>query len=65
MRLHQEPPQLSPNKKLVRFVAECQIKFLGRLDDASLRWSPSGEWNTENPAIVGRAQSCKLQQEDD
>jgi hypothetical protein len=63
MRLHREPPQVIPQKKLVRFVADCQMKFVGKLEDAKLRWNPSSGWVDEGPSIVARPVSCKVNED--
>jgi hypothetical protein len=62
MRLHREPPGSAPNKKLVRFVVDCEVKFLGKLDDAKLRWNTQGQWVDEGQAMVARPQKCKIEE---
>jgi hypothetical protein len=61
MRLHREPPNSAPAKKLVRFVANCQMKFIGRLEDARLRWNPSAEWVDEGASMVARPEHCEVE----
>ncbi|HEY6556405.1 MAG TPA: hypothetical protein VI072_04000 [Polyangiaceae bacterium] len=60
MRLHREPPGTGPTKKLVRFVLNCEMKFVGKLDDAKLRWSNNANWVDEGEAMVARPQRCEL-----
>jgi hypothetical protein len=62
MRLHREPPQAVPAKKLARFVVECQMKFLGKLETPKLRWGAGQGWMSEGPAWVARPVSCKLRE---
>jgi len=62
MRLHREPPQAVPAKKLARFVVECDMKFLGKLETPRLRWGAGQGWMSEGSAWVARPVSCKLRQ---
>ena len=64
MRLHREPPSSAPTKKLVRFVANCEMKFIGQLTDARLRWNPSADWVDEGAAMVARPESCRIETEE-
>ena len=59
-RLHQEPPYGVAVKKLVRFDAECRVRFVGKLDTVKLRWETGAAWQTERGAWVARAESCKV-----
>jgi len=63
MRLHREPPYAVAEKKLSRFVVDCHMRFLGRLESAKLRWGPGAPWQNEGAAMVARPESCKLKQE--
>jgi hypothetical protein len=63
MRLHNEPAQGLARKQL-RFVADCQIKFIGRLDEVKLRWNNQSDWTDEGATAVGRPVSCKIEPED-
>jgi hypothetical protein len=60
LRLHREPPEGVPAKKLARFVIECRSKFIGRLDDPKLRWAPGQAWIREGGALVAEPQSCSI-----
>jgi len=62
MRLHREPPGSAPAKKLVRFVVDCEMKFLGTLEDARLRWGTNAPWVDEGAAVVARPVRCKVDQ---
>jgi hypothetical protein len=62
MRLHREPPGSAPNKKLVRFVVDCEVKFLGKLEGARLRWNSQAPWVDEGTAMVARPQKCKIEE---
>lgn len=42
-RLHEEPPHSRNQDRLARFVAHCQLKFVGKLQ-AKVRWVPMGPW---------------------
>jgi hypothetical protein len=63
MRLHREPPNMS-GKKLIRFVASCDMKFIGKLEDEKLRWNNAGSWQDEGPAMVARPTSCQIEPEE-
>lgn len=60
MRLHSEPPYGVQEKKLARFVADCKVKFIGRLTDARLRWVNGGPWLNQGSAWVARPEHCKI-----
>jgi hypothetical protein len=59
-RLHREPTAGVDEGKLARFVVECQVTFIGKMDGAKLRWNP-GQWTgyDMNP-MLARPDSCKL-----
>jgi hypothetical protein len=60
-RLHQEPPLGVLPDKLARFAVECQVTFVGKLDNVKLRWNPQQSWNDPDaPAWVAKADRCKL-----
>src|SRR5262249_51528415 len=63
MRLHREPPYVVPEKKLARFVVDCEMKFIGRIEDSKLRWGPGQQWQKEGAAWVAKPTSCKLKDE--
>lgn len=63
MRLHAEPPHVVQEKKLARFVVDCRMRFMGRLESTKLRWAPGAQWQNEGPAFVTRPESCKLKEE--
>lgn len=59
-RLHREPTQGVDEDKLARFVVECQVTFVGKLDGAKLRWN-AGQWtNPDQTPMLARPDSCKL-----
>lgn len=62
MRLHHEPPEgVAPNR-LARFVVRCKMKFIGKIDKPSLRWSPGQQWQTEGGSVlVAEPVSCELE----
>ncbi len=60
MRLHDEPASGVAEKKLARFVATCQVRFLGELDGSKLHWQAGGKWLDQPHANVARALSCKI-----
>jgi hypothetical protein len=62
LRLHREPPGYYDVKKQVRFVAYCNVKFLGELNDVELRWDTGAKWLKEPRALVAQALSCTLEQ---
>jgi len=59
-RLHEEPWAGIPEQRQSRFVAECQVKFIGEIKDVKLRWKPDQKWNTEPKAMVAKAVSCRI-----
>lgn len=58
-RLHREPFRGVASKKLARFVADCEVKFIGRLNPR-LRWNPGAQWTNEGDALVAKPLSCKI-----
>jgi hypothetical protein len=65
LRLHREPPTGVAQKKLSRFVADCQMKFLGKLQNPRLRWPTSGQWLNEGDATVAQPLSCEIHTTED
>jgi len=68
MRLHSEPPAGVEPDKLARFVAECEMSFLGHLEKPKLRWAPGQSWNADPdvPKVaVAHAKSCRIVTEPD
>ncbi len=60
MRLHREPPIGTPVKRLQRFDVTCNVKFLTRFDNVSLRWDVGSPWQTEHKTWVARPLSCTV-----
>lgn len=60
MRLHREPPEGKPIKRLQRFEARCKLEFLGDFDEVKLRWETGASWRTEKDTMVARALSCTV-----
>ncbi len=60
MRLHNEPSQGVSEKKLARFVVDCQVKFLEEWQNAFVRWKTSERWSNQGTAMVGELLSCKI-----
>lgn len=60
LRNHREPSQGVAAARLSRFIAECDMKFVGKLDAPKLRWNPGGPWQSEGAAMVARPVSCNL-----
>jgi hypothetical protein len=59
-RLHREPAGGVEEDKLARFVVECQVTFVGKMDGVKLRWGP-GQWtNPDMNPMLARPDSCKL-----
>ncbi len=65
LRRHQEPPQGVADKDLKRFVAQCKLRFLGSMDDVSIRWNPTAKWYKEKFAPVARAEWCEIPRNED
>jgi hypothetical protein len=63
MRLHREPPQVVVEKKLARFVVDCEMKFLGKIDETKNRWAPGQQFQKEGTAWVMKPTSCKLKED--
>jgi hypothetical protein len=59
-RVHREPPTYYDLKKQVRFVAHCDVRFIGELEHVSLRWETGGKWLPEGKAMVAKALHCTL-----
>lgn len=62
-RLHIEPPGNLLPEKLARFVTECQVRFVGKMEKPKLKWGPSSTWNADRdtPSVfVAVPESCKL-----
>lgn len=61
-RVHLEPTRLHPVKKQLRFVAYCQVKFIGKLEGAALRWNsaPRTKWQEKQTALVAKPLHCTL-----
>lgn len=59
-RVHREPPSYYDIKKQVRFVAYCDVRFIGELEHLSLRWETGGRWLPEGKAMVAKALHCTL-----
>jgi hypothetical protein len=59
-RLHREPAGGVEEDKLARFVVECQVTFIGKMDGVKLRWGP-GQWtNPDMNPMLAKPESCKL-----
>jgi hypothetical protein len=41
-------------------VIECDVDFLGKLDEVQLRWKPDIAWGKEANASVARSRNCWL-----
>jgi hypothetical protein len=60
MRLHREPPEGVPAKRLNRFDASCRVRFIGEMTDVKLRWEVGASWGKEPRALVARAVQCDV-----
>lgn len=59
-RLHFETPRGVAENKLARFVAECDVRFVGQMKNPGIRWSPSGKWIHEGDPLVAIPKSCRI-----
>lgn len=59
-RVHSEPPAGMQFDKLARFVTECKVKFVGKMEKPDLRWQPSQSWGMEQPTMVAAATECHI-----
>lgn len=64
LRLHREPSAGVDTKRLARFVADCELKFVGQVNSVKVRWSPGQAWQQEGGAMVARPVSCALGEEE-
>lgn len=60
MRLHREPGRNVPEKRLARFVTECQVEFLEEWPDAMYRWAPRDAFGKGETAMVARPIECHV-----
>lgn len=60
MRLHTEPAHGVSDKKLARFVVDCEVKFLEEWQNAFVRWKPNERWSNQGTAMVGEIISCHI-----
>ena len=68
LRLHREPSAGVRPEKLARFVANCKVRFTGKLDKPKLRWAPGQAWqlptpqdtDSEGKVFVAEPVSCEL-----
>ncbi|MEZ4227313.1 MAG: hypothetical protein R3B13_40625 [Polyangiaceae bacterium] len=61
LRVHREPSAGVASNKLSRFVAECEVKFIGTIKQPKLRWNPGGPWQPEgSEVVVARPISCTI-----
>jgi hypothetical protein len=59
-RLHREPAAGVEEDKLARFVVECKVTFVGKMDGVKLRWGP-GQWtNPDMNPMLAKPESCKI-----
>jgi len=59
-RLHREPAGGVEEDKLARFVVECHVTFIAKMDGVKLRWGP-GQWtNPDMNPMLARPESCKI-----
>lgn len=60
MRRHLEPGRGVADKELKRFVARCQLEFLGSMKDVEVRWDFNQKWYKEPNGPVARAIDCEI-----
>lgn len=59
-RVHIEPWAGIPEQRQQRFVAECEVEFLGQFENVKLRWKPDQTWNNEPKAWAAKSLSCRI-----
>jgi len=59
-RLHFETPRGVAENKLARFVAECDVRFVGQMKNPGIRWSATGKWIHEGDPLVAIPRSCRI-----
>lgn len=65
LRHHQETPRGVADADLKRFVARCELEFLGEMTDVDVRWNTTAKWYAEKKAPVARAKWCEIPVSDD
>jgi hypothetical protein len=50
-----------PRDQRPRFVADCQLKLVGRLKDFQTRWLKTGGWGHQADAWVATPSDCRIQ----
>lgn len=58
-RYNTEGPK--PRAEQKRFTAKCKIKVVGELDNAKLRWSPTGSWEPPKKFPVATVSDCAIE----
>lgn len=59
-RHHQESPRGMADANLKRFVARCQLEFVGELSNVDIRWNTTAKWYAEKQGPVARAKWCEV-----
>jgi hypothetical protein len=59
-RVHEEPFQSIPEKKLARFLAACKVRLIQQVPQMDIRWDKKQRWGKQGPAWVGVAESCQV-----
>jgi hypothetical protein len=62
MRLHSEPATIA-NEKLARFIVECDMNFVGTIENPTIRWNSTAQWGVEKiraMVAVPKPNSCRV-----
>ncbi len=59
-RRHREPARAVAENKLQRFIARCELEFLGNFEQVEVQWSTGKDWFSEKNAPVARALDCQV-----
>lgn len=59
-RRHREPARAVAENKLQRFIARCELEFLGSFEQVEVQWTTGKDWFTEKSAPVARAIDCQV-----
>jgi len=59
-RRHREPPRGRKSEELQTFYVECEVEFLGQVEQLEVRYSFGQKWQSEKPSPAGRALWCTV-----
>ena len=60
LRLHRESPAGMIEKDLTRFVADCEVQFVGVMSKPNLQWAHGGKWLPDQDTPVAIPHNCTI-----